>query len=81
MTVKLNTKQYNFLKEHLSVERSDLFKFFEKNDSLRFEVNEDIAEELSDWAGEKLQREGFDINYQLNEKGKILEELEDLLFK
>ena len=81
MKVKLNSKQYDFLKEYLATERADLFEYFKKNDNLSFEINEDVAVELRDWAGEKLQKEGFDINYQPNEKGKILEEFEDLLFE
>jgi len=81
LKVKLNSKQYDFLKEYLATERADLFEYFKKNDNLSFEINEDVAVELRDWAGEKLQKEGFDINYQPNEKGKILEEFEDLLFE
>lgn len=80
MKVKLNIEQFNFLQEHLANERANLFKFFKNNDGLVFEMDEDIACEVRDWAGEKLQKEGFDINYELNKTGAILEQLEDLLY-
>ena len=62
MKIKLNSKQYDFLKECLATERADLFEYFKKNDNLSFEINADVAIEVRDWAGEKLQEEGFDIN-------------------
>ena len=80
MTVKLNDKQYDFLKEHLSVDRPELLKFFDNKSNLIFVIDEDIANDVRDWAGEKLQKEGFDINYNLNKKGIILEQLEDLFY-
>ena len=81
MVVKFNTVQFNFLAKQLRVERPDLFKYFENNDGLMFVLNDDIANEVRDWAGEKLQKEGFDINYKLTDTGKILEQLEDLLYE
>jgi len=81
MKVKLNNKQYEFVRKHLASERPDLFKFFEVSNDLVFEIDEDTAFKVRDWAGEKLQREGFDINYELNDAGIILEELEDLLYE
>ena len=62
MRIILNSKQYEFLKQNLSVERPDLFSYFKTSGSLIFEIDGDTAVEIRDWVGEKLQREGFDIN-------------------
>ncbi len=80
MKIKLNDKQYNFLLEHLTIERTELFIYFNERNNLVFEVDEDIACKIRDWAGEKLQREGFDIDYNLNDAGIILEQLVDLFY-
>ncbi len=37
-------------------------------------------DELRDWASNKLQVVGFDMNYSLTEEGKILESLIDKLY-
>jgi hypothetical protein len=81
MRIKLNIKQYEFLQQNLSKERADLFKYFMNNDSLIFEIDGDTAVKVRDWVGERLQKDGFDSNYELNEKGIILEQLEDLLYE
>lgn len=80
MNIKLNVKQFELLEKHLSVERPDLFKFFKDNSNLIFQINEDIACEVRDWAGDKLQKEGFGFDYNLNESGLILEQLVDLFY-
>lgn len=81
MKVKLNEEQYEFLKKHLASERHDLFKFFENPHDLVFELDRDTAREVRDWASKKLQIEGFDVNYDVNSTGEILEQLEDLLYE
>jgi hypothetical protein len=81
MRIKLNSKQYEFLKQNLSVERADLFKYFNNSGSLIFEIDGDTAIKIRDWVGERLQTDGFDSNYELNENGAILEQLEDLLYE
>jgi hypothetical protein len=43
-------------------------------------VDEDIADEIRDWASEELQKKGFDIDYELTPEGKILEELIDAFY-
>jgi hypothetical protein len=81
MKIKLNTKQYDFLKQHLSKDRNDLFKHFDKSDNLMFELDEETAIEVRDWVGEMMQKIGFDGNYELNKDGIIITELEDLLYE
>ena len=81
MKIRLNTNQYDFLKQHLSTERNDLFKYFINSDHLIFELDAETAIEVRDWVGEKMQKVGFDSNYKLNKDGIILTELEDLLYE
>ena len=80
MIIKLDTRQYNFLKDTLGKDRAELFLYLSNGNGIILEVKDEIAIEIRDWVGEKLQKEGFDENYELNENGKILEQLEDLLF-
>jgi hypothetical protein len=47
---------------------------------ITIELNEDIACTIRDWAGDKLQKVGFDNNYELTSSGKQLEELIDLFY-
>lgn len=37
-----------------------------------------MADLIYDWANEQLCLKGFDDNYELNNEGKILEEISDL---
>jgi len=80
MIIKLDTKQYNFLKDTLGKDRAELFVYLSNGNGITLEVKDEIAIEIRDWVGEKLQKVGFDENYELNENGKILEQLEDLLY-
>jgi len=80
MIIKLDTKQYNFLKDTLGKDRAELFVYLSNGNGITLEVKDEIAIEIRDWIGEKLQKVGFDENYELNENGKILEQLEDLLY-
>ena len=81
--VKLYTKQFEYIVSELSIERKDLTPYFKgsrKGDKITIELDEDTADEIRDWAGEKLQKVGFDKDYNLTAEGKILEELTDLLY-
>jgi len=80
MIVKLNTKQFEFLETSLAKERADLFKYLSNGNGVALELDDQIAVLIRDWVGEKLQEVGFDENYELNDDGKILEQLEDILF-
>ena len=41
------------------------------------EVNDDIADQIRDWANLQLQRKGFDRHYKLTKEGEILDMLID----
>lgn len=81
MIIKLNARQYEFLKNTLGQERADLFNHLSNGNGIALGIKDEIALEIRDWVGERLQKEGFDENYELNAEGKILEQLEDLLFQ
>ena len=82
MKVHLNRKQDEYLKQHLLIQKKEMFHYivyYNKNENVIIEVSEDTADEIRDWAGERLQEVGFDVNYNLNDEGLILEQLVDLL--
>jgi hypothetical protein len=81
MKLKLTTEQYDFLKQHLSTEHNDLFRYFLNSKNLMFELDEETAINVRDWVGEMMQKVGFDSNYELKKDGIILAELEDLLYE
>ncbi|WP_425637962.1 hypothetical protein ACPUEN_00920 [Algoriphagus yeomjeoni] len=83
MIVKLNRNQYDYLDYSLSEQQPDLKLKLQnrKEDKFVFvEVDEDVADEIRDWAGEELQKKGFDLDYELTSEGKILEELIDAFY-
>lgn len=68
---------YNWCKEH----DGSCFEQFRKNrvaNIVVIEMDEDMADLIYDWANEQLCLKGFDDNYELNNEGKILEEISDL---
>lgn len=62
----------------LGIEKPELFNSLLNMSGVSIELSDDVAIEIGDWIGEKLQKEGFDVNYNLTATGKVLEELEDL---
>lgn len=84
MIFKFSKEQLSFLTQTLSKENSVLYNYInytrELGNFIELEMDEDIASELRDWAGEKLQEIGFDEDYKLNKEGKILEDLVDVLY-
>ncbi|TPD73754.1 hypothetical protein [Flavobacterium microcysteis] len=78
MIVKFSKKEIDFLNNHLSKE-SEYFKLiFVENKEV--EVDNDLADEIRDWAGEKQQIIGYDENYELTDLGKVLESVIDKLY-
>jgi len=83
MIIKLDKTIFDYLLKNLSVERPDLIEQIiqtEVGGKIAIELNEDIACTIRDWAGDKLQKVGFDNNYELTSSGKQLEELIDLFY-
>jgi len=83
MIIKLDKTIFDYLLKNLSAERPDLIEQIiqtEVGGKITIELNEDIACTIRDWAGDKLQKVGFDNNYELTSSGKQLEELIDLFY-
>ena len=83
MVVKLNKNQFDYLNNSFSEQRPYLeskLQIRKKGHFILIEVDENIANKIRDWAGKELQKKGFDLNYELTSKGKILEELIDVFY-
>jgi hypothetical protein len=83
MIVKLNKEQLDYLNDSLFGKRdaSGLnFQINEKKGSILIEIDESMADKIRDWAGDALQKKGFDINYELTREGKLLESLIDAFY-
>ncbi len=81
MKVKLNKEQINFIEKYLKKEQPKLYEIFHKNIlSSVFEIDEENASEIRDWCGDKLQLAGFNENWELNDEGKIIDELIDKFY-
>ncbi|MPT35427.1 MAG: hypothetical protein E2604_10145 [Flavobacterium sp.] len=84
MIIKLSKNQFDYLGYSLSEEQEvltlKLKEIRKENQSVIIEVDEATADEIRDWASEKLQEKGFDENYELTPEGKILEELIDVFY-
>ena len=83
MLVKLDKTLFDFLISKLNQENSETIS------KLNYEVNaetntltldEDTADEIRDWAGEELQKVGFNKNYEITEEGEKLERIIDLFY-
>jgi hypothetical protein len=83
MIVRLEKIQIQYLKNKLSIDREDLFNSLgniSEIENVTLNITEDIADEIREWASDRLQLVGFDMNYELTEEGRVLEQLIDLFF-
>ena len=79
MKVKITNAKRNYLKLTFIQENQSLRNILQDNTNI-IDINVDTMDELRDWASNKLQVVGFDMNYSLTEEGKILESLIDKLY-
>jgi len=82
MRIRIYKKACDYLVMSLFSEKPDLLKRIKlKEEETQFivELDEDVACNVRDWAGEKLQKEGFDNEYNLTEHGEYIEDIIDLL--
>ena len=83
MKIQLNNKQFEYLKSNLLLDRNDLATYFDSiaiHGKYCIDIPEDLLDEIRDWAGEQLQKIGFNENYELTGDGKVLEQLIDLFY-
>lgn len=83
MKLKIPIEKFNYLKSNLRLEGNDLLKNVTISNIGNFyflELTEMLADKIRDWATEKLQKVGFDKEYNLTSEGQILEDLIDLFY-
>lgn len=84
MTIKLTKKEREFLVTVVLKNDSSLMNIIEQStiDNGKFSIDIDnvLADEIRDLCSEQLQISGFDENYNLNEEGKMLENLIDIFY-
>ncbi|HTE02122.1 MAG TPA: hypothetical protein VK668_22695 [Mucilaginibacter sp.] len=79
MNIQLTSTEFNYLILTFFTERPD-FRMFAGSDNVLSNIDEDVVDEIRDWAGERLQKVGFDENYDLNQEGVILDSIVDKLY-
>lgn len=82
MKVKLKKDEFDYINYSLLAGNEALhskLQFSTRGSFFFIDVSDDIVENLHDWAMEELQKNGFDVNYDLTHEGKILQELVDAL--
>jgi len=75
MKIKLSKIEFDYLLKHQKISSDMIIK--ESDVIVDFE--EDYLIDLHDWVNDQLQLRGFDENYELNDEGKILDNLIDIL--
>lgn len=82
MIISLTEKQFNYLDNNIKNQEDLNFDWNVKKDdkSIIVEIDDDIVDEIRDWAMDKQVQVGFDVNYELNSEGKILEEIIDVFY-
>lgn len=86
MNIKLNKDSFDLLtrlvlKDRISMQETVINSITHRDkDTVIIRIEKEIADEIRDLAGIKLQEVGFDENYNLTSTGEILESLIDILF-
>lgn len=78
MIIKFSKEEILFLKNSFLKENEHLEFLIQENNLV--ELNDDLINEIRDWAGERQQIIGFNEDYELTQDGKILESLIDKLY-
>ena len=82
MKIHLKKYQFEYLEKHLSEEAPGLFMklLSSQINSWVFDLEDDIADSISDWAGEKMQRVGFEGDDDLIQERDTLYAIIDNLY-
>jgi hypothetical protein len=76
MRINFSEEETQYITTYFLMERESIKPIFEKSG---IDIDEDLADEIIDWAGERQQIIGFDENYNLNNLGKLLDGIIDKL--
>ena len=78
MKIKLTKEQFDYLNTNLLLQ--DFDALLSVNDQfLYLKIDISNVDFFRDWASDQLQKVGFDINYDLTNEGKLLEDFIDKL--
>lgn len=82
MIISLTEKQFDYLENNIKNQEQLNIDWHvkRKNKFVIVEVDDDIVDEIRDWAMDKQVQIGFDGNYELNLEGEILEEIIDAFY-
>jgi len=83
MVVKIKKSNLDFLIQVLAERKPELAVALDetiRDYKITFEINSDRADEVRDLIEEEIQKVGYDENYDLNEKGMILQEISDIFY-
>lgn len=83
MIIKLIKRQYDYLIDNLSkeeIKQLNIFEHHSNNEWISIKFEDDVADEIRDWAIERQQQIGFDVNYNLTSEGRMLQELIDTFY-
>jgi hypothetical protein len=82
MIIFLTEEQLNYLDDNIKNQEEFNFEWNVKRDnqSITIEIDDDIVDEIRDWAMDKQVEVGFNIDYELNSEGKILEGIIDAFY-
>ncbi len=81
MQLIVSKTQYEYLLDHFSKENMAIWQLIEfqfEDKRVLLIIDEDQADDIQDWASERLLVVGFDMDYNLNPEGRILEEIMDI---
>lgn len=84
MKIRILQSQKEYLIDHVLEGRDDLIQEIEKGKLVKnkweISISEETSDDIRDLCSEKLQKIGFDENYNLTEQGKVLEAMIDAFF-
>ena len=84
MNINLSEKTLKYIREYLYVERKSLFDRLSFNDVKSGKeiviTDDDSANEIRDWALDKIEIEGYNEKYDLTNEGIALQEIIDKFY-
>jgi len=84
MRISLSETQHKYLLAYIPEHLKHLINKSHEtgaNTVFDLDVENDVADEIRDWALERQNKVGFEINYQLTSEGQLLQEFIDLFFQ
>lgn len=84
MDIKIKKTDFDFLIKNLKKLKPHLIPILNNNNinnnNVTLILDDEISNEINDWAQEEIQKSGYDENYDLNNHGKVLQNISDCFF-